>query len=291
MTATPVMEAAVDAPVIGAAAPARPSISLPPQTVIGHRADGRPIRLIAGGAPDDDNDIEVDDDAGDEETDLEEPDETDADTDEDDDEEEPSAKAQAKPGPRKTAAAKPVPAAPAAPVADSSWTPPTREDHERMKRTLAARKAEKLDLQRQLNELRAKTAEAETETEKAIREAAEAGERRFKEPLVRTAARAALIQAGALASTEGDKEKGEAKLRRLLKLVDMADVSVDSDTGEVLGLDEQVEAMQADYPELFKAPVAEQPKLKPRPTAAAKKPAPEKPKSTWERHAAAVLKA
>jgi hypothetical protein len=279
------MEAAVDAPVIGAAAPARPSISLPPQTVIGYRADGRPIRVIAGGAQDDDNDIEVDD-AG-EDTDLDETDESDADTDEDDDEEEPAAKVTPKPGPRKTAAVKPAPAAPAA---DSDWTPPSREDHERMKRTLAARKTEKLDLQRQLNEERAKNAAAETETEKAIREAAEAGERRFKEPLVRTAARAALIQAGALASTEGDKEKGEAKLRRLLKLVDMNDVSVDSDTGEVLGLDEQVEAMQADYPELFKAPVTEQPKLKPRPTAAAKKPAPDKPKSTWERHAAAVLK-
>jgi hypothetical protein len=274
------MEAAVDAPVIGAAALARPHISLPPQTVIGYRADGRPIRLIAGGAPDDDTDVDLDDDTEpdpDPEAELE-PD------DEDDDEEEKQDPP--KPGPRKAVPAKP--AEPAAPADD--WKPPTKDEHERMRRTLAARKAEKLDLQRQLNELRAKTAEAETETDRAVREAAEAGERKFKTPLVHSAARAALIQAGALASVEGDKAKGEARIKRLLKLVDMDEVTVDSDTGEVLGLDEQVEAMQADYPELFAKPAAPEPKLKPRPTAAPKAPAPEKPKNSWERHAAAALK-
>lgn len=287
MTATPVMEAAVDAPVIGAPAPARPSISLPPWTVLGHRADGRPIRPIAGGAPeDDDSDVDLDDDA---EPDADEEDtEADDDVDQDDDEEEKPAPAAAKPkpGPKKTTPAKPATASTAA----DDWTPPSREDHERMRRTLQARKNEKLDLQRQLNELRAKTAEAETESEKAIREAAEAGEAKFKAPLVRTAARAALIQAGALASVEGDKEKGEARLRRLLKLVDMDDVTVDSDSGEVLGLEDQIEAMQADYPELFTKPAPETPKLKPRPTAAAKPPAPEKPKPSWEQHAAAALR-
>ncbi|GAA0705309.1 hypothetical protein GCM10010193_70480 [Kitasatospora atroaurantiaca] len=287
MTATPVMEAAVDAPVIGAPAPARPSISQPPWAVLGHRADGRPIRPIAGGAPDDDDtDVDLDEDTDPDPEPDADPDE-DTDPDDTDDTEPGPAAAKPKPGPRKTTTPQPAAAA----AAGEEWTPPSRDEHERMRRTLAARKAEKLDLQRQLNELRARTAEAETESEKAIREAAEQGEKKFKAPLVRTAARAALIQAGALAAIDpSDKEKGEARIRRLLKLVDMDDVSVDSDTGEVLGLEDQIEAMQADYPELFAKPAPEPQKLKPRPTAAPKNPAPEKPKPSWERHAASALR-
>src|SRR5689334_21509332 len=36
-------------------------ISLPPGTILGYRADGRPIHIIAGGAEDDEPDIEVED--------------------------------------------------------------------------------------------------------------------------------------------------------------------------------------------------------------------------------------
>lgn len=276
----------MDVPVIGANTPALPGISAPPLTVLGYRADGRPIHPIAGGAPDDDDaDVDIDDTA-DDDTDAEADTDADAEADTSDDADDDDDAPPAKPGPRKTAA-KP-PAKPAEPDAEA-WVPPSREETERMRRTLAARKQEKLDLQRQLNDLRARSAEAETESEKAVRLATEQGEAKYKAPLVRTAARGALIQAGALAAVGDDKEKGEARLRRLLKLVDIDELSIDQETGDVLGLDEQIDAMRADYPELFTRPEAA-PKIKPRPTAAAKPAAPDKPKSSWEQHAQAALK-
>jgi hypothetical protein len=237
------------------------AISLPPGTILGYRADGRPIHVIAGGAEtDDEPDTEVPD---------EEPEATDEPEPEEDD----------KPKPKPPAGKKEDP------ESDEEYVPPSREEWERVRRTLAKRKQEKLDVQRQLNELRDKHRDQETETEKAIREAAEKAEARYKPIVVKKAARAALIQAGATAAVEGDKEKSEARLTRLLKLIDVSDLSIEDD-GEVLGLDEQVESLRADYPELFDAQVR---KTKVRPTGAPRQPAPEKPKSTAELHAARLL--
>lgn len=165
------------------------------------------------------------------------------------------------------------------------YVPPSREEWERVRRTLVKRKEEKLAVQRDLNSLRDKYKEQETETEKAVREAEERTEARYKPIAVKKAVRASLIQAGATASVEGDKEKTEARLTRLMKFVDIGELSIDDD-GEVLGVEEQVDALRADYPELFEA-VAK--KARARPTAAPRPPAEEKPKSAAERHAARIL--
>jgi hypothetical protein len=233
-------------------------ISVPPGTILGYRADGRPIHVIAGGAEtDEEPDVEVPD---------EEP--------EPDEDVEPEPKP--KPGAPKPAEPKPT---------DEEYVPPSREEWERVRRTMAARKQEKLDVQRQLNELRDKYKDQETETEKAVRAAEEKAEARYKPIAVRKAVRSALVEAGATAATDGDKEKTEARIARLMKLIDVGDLSIDDD-GEVLGVDEQIDGLRADYPELFE-PAAK--KAKVRPTGAPKSAAPEKPKSTAERHAAKIL--
>lgn len=236
-------------------------ISLPPGTIIGYRADGRPIHVIAGGAEtDDEPDVEVEAD-----------DENETET---DDEPEPDAR------PKPKAPAKKPEAEP-----DEEYVPPSREEWERVRRTMAARKQEKLDVQRQLNELRDKYKEQETETEKAVREAEEKAEARYKPIAVRKAVRAALVEAGATAATDGDKAKTEARIARLMKLIDVGDLSIDDD-GEVLGVDEQIDGLRADYPELFE-PAAK--KAKARPTGAPKPAAVEQPKSTAEIHAKRIL--
>ncbi|WP_406170326.1 phage scaffolding protein [Streptomyces canus] len=243
----------------------RPAISLLPGTILGYRDDGRPIHVIAGGAEDDDVDIEVGDDpdpGGDVDVD-----------------EEPEPDAAPKPKPP---AARQDPE----PEPEGEYTPPSREEWERVRRTMAARKREKLDVQRQLNELRDKYKEQETEAEKAVREAEEKAEARYKPIAVRKAVRAALIEAGATTSAEGDKEKAEARIARLMKLVDVGDLSIDDD-GEVLGVDEQIDALRADYPELF-GPASRQ-RAKPKPTAAPRQAAPDKPKSAAEQHAQRAL--
>jgi hypothetical protein len=235
-------------------------ISLPPGAILGYRSDGRPIHVIAGGA-------ETGDEPG-----VEVPDEE-PETDPDDDPE-PDEAPKPKPPTAKTDA-----------EPDEEYVPPSREEWERVRRTLAKRKQEKLDVQRQLNELRDKHREQETETEKAVREAEERAEARYKPIAVRKAVRAALVEAGATASTDGDKEKTEARIGRLMKLIDVGDLSIDDD-GEVLGVDEQIDGLRADYPELFE-PAAK--KAKVRPTGAPKPAAVEKPKSTAEIHAARIL--
>ncbi|MCX5522205.1 phage scaffolding protein [Streptomyces bobili] len=236
-------------------------ISLPPGLILGYRADGRPIHVIAGGAePDDEPDTEVDD--------------------------EPEAEPETDDEPETAERPKPkAPAKPTDPKPDEEYVPPSREEWERVRRTMAARKQEKADVQRQLNELRDKYKEQETETEKAVREAEEKAEARYKPIAVRKAVRAALVEAGATAATEGDKAKTEARIARLMKLVDVGDLSIDDD-GEVLGVDEQIDGLRADYPELFDAPAR---KAKPRPTGAPRPAAAEKPKSTAEIHANRIL--
>jgi hypothetical protein len=124
-------------------------------------------------------------------------------------------------------------------------------------------------------ELEEKTRANETEHEKALREAREEGEKRYRAPLVKAAARAALSEAGLGGSTD-----------RVLRLLDLDVLSVDDD-GDVVGLDGEVARIKDEYPEFFQAPA--KPKPKARPTAADRQPAQEKPKSTAEQHAMKVL--
>jgi hypothetical protein len=122
-------------------------------------------------------------------------------------------------------------------------------------------------------ELEDKARGDETEHEKQLREAREEGEKRFREPMKKAGVRAALAEAGF------------ATPDRLLKLIDWDAVSLDDD-GDLIGVEAEVDRIKGDYPELLPQ---EKPKPKVRPTGAPKSAAPEKPKSTAERHAAKIL--
>lgn len=246
-------------------------ISVPPGAILGYRADGRPIHAIAGGAEaDDEPDIEVPDD-----------------------EPEPEAETGDEPEPEETPKPKP-PAKKADPKpGDDDYKPPSKDE---WARTQAALKKANDDAKRHRlrnKELEDKARGDETEHEKALREAREEGERRYRAPLVQTAARSALVEAGALAFLQDERdpdsasarEKGESRLKRLLKLVDTDGLDVDED-GTVSGLEAAVDDLRRDYPELFATP-ARRPKA--RPTGAPRPAAVEKPKSTAEIHAAKVL--
>ncbi|MFI6854492.1 hypothetical protein [Streptomyces sp. NPDC050416] len=249
------------------------AISLPPGTILGYRADGRPIRVIAGAAEtDDEPDTEVPDEEPEAEPGTD--DRPEGEPDEEPKPKPPAKKAEPKPG-------------------DDDYKPPSKDE---WARTQAALKKANDDAKRHRlrnKELEEKARGDETEHEKALREAREEGERRFRAPLVRTAARSALIEAGALAflqdekdpESAGAREKGESRIKRLLKLVDTDSLDVDDD-GSVSGLDAAIDELRRDYPELFAAQAR---KVKPRPTGAPRQPAPEKPKSTAELHAARLL--
>jgi hypothetical protein len=245
-------------------------ISLPPGTILGYRADGRPVHVIAGGAEtDEEPDVEVPDEE------VEEPDaEEEPESDETPKPKPPAKKTEPKPG-------------------DDDYEPPSKAE---WARTQAALKKANDDAKR--HRLRNKELEdqgraSETEHEKALREAREEGEKRYRAPLVKTAARSALVEAGALAFLQDEKdpesqaarEKGESRLTRLLKLVDTEALDIDDD-GSVSGLEAAVDELRRDYPELFAAP-ARRPKV--RPTGAPRQAAPEKPKSTAELHAQRIL--
>ncbi|MCQ8831766.1 phage scaffolding protein [Streptomyces malaysiensis] len=235
----------------------RPGISLPPRTIIGV-IRGRPVYNIAGGSGESDEDSG--DGGGDDDS-----------TDDEDDDAEPGDGGDEEAG--RDEAPKPKP--PAKKDEGDEWAPPTRDEWQR---TQAALKKANDDAKRnrfRAKELEEKARAGETEHEKALREAREEGEKRFRTPLVKAAARVALSEAGVSGSTD-----------RVLRLVDMDALSVD-DEGDIVGLDAEVTRVKEEYPEFFQAPAKAKPKA--RPTAADRKPAEEKPKSSAEQHALRVL--
>jgi hypothetical protein len=229
-------------------------ISLPPGMILGYRDDGRPIHVIAGGAePDDEPDIDV-------EVDIDEtPDDenTDDDTDTEPTEEAPKPKA-----PEKKTAPKP---------GDPDYVPTAAE----WRRTQEALKKTNADSKRnreRARELEEQARANESDHEKALREAKEEGEKRYREPMKRSGMKAALIEAG-FASPD-----------RLMKLVDWESLSVD-DEGSLLGAESEVDRMKGEYPEFLQQ---EKPKPKVRPTGAPRPAAADKPRSTAEIHAARI---
>lgn len=227
------------------------SISVPPGTILGHRADGRPIYPIAGGAETDDApdiEVEVDDDPEPDPVDDPEPE---ADP-------EPDDKPKPKPPAKKT---------------DEEFKPPSKDE---WARTQAALKKANEDAKRHRlrnKELEEKVRGDETEHEKALREAREEGEKRFREPMKKAGVRAALAEAGFSVPD------------RLMKLIDWDAVSVDDD-GDLIGVEAEVDRVKNDYPELLPQ---EKPKPKARPTGAPKPAAVDRPKSTAEIHANRIL--
>jgi hypothetical protein len=128
-----------------------------------------------------------------------------------------------------------------------AWTPPTEDEWKRTQAALARANGEAKNRREELQALRKQGEDADG---KAAREAAEAAEKRFKPVAVRSAARAAFLEAG----LQGVTPERVAKLVRMLDL-DALDID---DAGDVTGLAEQVASVKADYPELFK-PVEKRP--------------------------------
>lgn len=105
---------------------------------------------------------------------------------------------------------------------------------------------EKRALEAELKELRKKT---ETDAEKAAREHQEAIEaakleaaNKYKPVVVKNFVEKELISAGVKPN----------RISRLVKLMDMSDIEVD-DKFNVLGVEEQIEELREEYPELFTA--------------------------------------
>lgn len=150
---------------------------------------------------------------------------------------------------------------------------PTAAEWRRTKEALAKSNGDAKRNRERARELEEQARANETDHEKALREAREEGEKRFREPMKKSGVRAALAEAGF--STPD----------RLLKLIDWDAITVDDD-GALIGAESEVDRVKSEYPELLPQ---DKPKPKVRPTGAPKPAATEKPKSTAEIHAARLL--
>lgn len=121
-----------------------------------------------------------------------------------------------------------------------TWTPPSKEDYEKLQKALAKANAE---AKQRREALQAMQRQSEGDSEKAVREAQEAAERKLKPVAVRAAAKAALLEAGYQNPTS-------ERLTRAIRQLDLDALEID-DEGEVSGLADQVKAYKDDYPELF----------------------------------------
>lgn len=197
---------------------------------------------------DTDTDVEIDDGAEDDDT-----------TDDVEPDDQPKPKAPAKKG-------EPKPG-------DDDYVPPSRAEWARTQAALKKANDEAKKHRLRNRELEDQGRADESDHEKALREAREEGEKRFREPMKRAGVKAALAEAGF-----GSPD-------RLLKLVDWDAVTVDDD-GDLSGVDSEVDRMKAEYPELLPQ---DKPKPKARPTGAPRPAAEARPKSSAEAHAARVL--
>lgn len=98
-------------------------------------------------------------------------------------------------------------------------------------------------------------AQVKLELEKARRDAEETAQTKYRDIAVKSAATVALAQAGVQAGNLG----------RITRLLDLEEISLDDDGQIVEGLDEQIEALRAELPALFKSePDTKTTKAKPR---------------------------
>jgi hypothetical protein len=141
---------------------------------------------------------------------------------------------------------------------------PTKEEVARMQRALTKANAEAKKNRLRYKALLEKTTngksdagdgkddknkDREIDRERVRNEVSEAEESKWKKRVVRQAAKAALLEAG----LQGDPTK-------LARLVDEDDVEVDDD-GEIAdGLEEQIDSIKEDYPDLFEDKNAPPPK-------------------------------
>jgi hypothetical protein len=197
-----------------------------PIAPLGFRRDGRPILPILGAGPDDDIDNEIDEE-GDEEGDE---DEDEDDEDEDDEGGKPAVKEDGK--------------------------PLTQKDYDALQLALRnSRKAERRARRserdggrrddRKPKDEKPKGKEGEDEdapdVERIRLEAENTAAGTWKPLLVRREARDLLKEAGLIGKPDP-----------LLRLIDLEDVEVDPETGEIDGLDEQIDDLRKEYKHLFR---------------------------------------
>jgi hypothetical protein len=238
-----------------------------PWTVIGYRADGRPIHLLAGGATDDDDDdtgIDVSADDADDEP-------------EDDVEEESDDTEEDKP--------KPKPATKGPTDADLKKVSGALEKEREANKANRA-KIRELETAARAAKKAADAKPGEDEaTAKLVEDARAEVESQWKPRVINKSARVALLEAGLPADTP------DARVKKLLKMLDLSDIDVDED-GEVSGLEEQIDQIKETIPELFRKPEPEPAPARvraPKIDSANRPNAQPAPKTTGEIHAAAIL--
>jgi hypothetical protein len=129
-----------------------------------------------------------------------------------------------------------------APAVRPDGQPFTAGDLRRLQETLkkARRDARSAKSGRQTTEA------TKTAAEEAAAEASRAAEAKFKPVVVRTAARAAFLEAGLVLP----KGRSDAAFNRAVKLLDLDELEI-TDDGDVEGLAEQIDDLKAEFPELF----------------------------------------
>lgn len=245
-----------------------------PGTIIGYLASGDPVTICAGASDDDDDsdDVGLDLDGG-------------ADTDEDDEQDDTEDVGTDSGG------------------EDSSKNKPEKPAGRTYSQAdvdalLAAREKRLDDAKTQLRRMQARLAKSKVETKpaegadeaaaQAVEDAVTAERAKWQREIVHERAEKELIKAG-LNIPEGDDGK---RLKRLLRTIDYD--KVEFEDGEIYGLDDQLDDLKNDYPELFRKPEVESDNSKPRirapkGDAADRKTAPTKPKTTGELYAQQLL--
>lgn len=122
------------------------------------------------------------------------------------------------------------------------WTPPTKEDWERVQRTNTRLRKENQKRREAAKGNGTTPAEGDDAVKKAVADAVAP----IRKGAITTAARLAFKAAGV---KDEDPDRQSAKLNRAVRLLDMD--SIEFTDGEVHGLDDQIEELQELYPELF----------------------------------------
>lgn len=138
------------------------------------------------------------------------------------------------------------PAPPVKPV-DDGWTPPTKDEYERiqsgLRKAAAEAKARKAELRRRDEEAEQQRMASATEEERRIAEAkaeaSKAVEEKWRTRFLGKAIAHALAEAKAR----------DTKITS--RLIDLSEIDIDEDDATLTGLDEQVAELRQKFPELF----------------------------------------
>lgn len=129
------------------------------------------------------------------------------------------------------------------PEETEEWTPPTKEEWEALRAEKSTADAKATKATAESITRRKKIAELQQQSEdadgKAQREAAEAAVAKYKPVAVKAAAKAAFLEQGA----------NSARVDRLFRMLDLDKIEFDGD--DITGLEDQVDELKKDVPELF----------------------------------------